>query len=360
MLARVKLHLGKRLAGDLTGGPAPDGLDIRNASPAGRRNGRRGRAHGSGPTPARPTGHAFAADRPGQRACGDPRQPQGLDQRTANLNREIADLRTQVVSATDEIRLLHDRIPPAAPSNLSPGTSVVTAPTGLSDTPPPAQQRSKIRESGQTVLSEEIVARLDGSVFHSGSAELQPEAASKLAAAAQFMLSHPKVLVRIVGHTDASGNDERNLVLSTRRAETVRDYLADKFGLRVAAWWRRARGSSSQSRRTTPRPAGRRTGGSRSRCDPDLSCAPAMVRHLPAGSVLEDGMLDLGPTATAALALVKGRHGRNIRHKLLGSMQRAFHGHPAHYEAVDGRCVSRATRPCAPLLDRERLGRPAR
>ena len=71
-------------------------------------------------------------------------------------------------------------------------------------------------------------------MFHSGSAELQPEAASKLAAAAQFMVSHPKVLVRIVGHTDASGNDERNLVLSTRRAETGRDYLADKFGLRVS------------------------------------------------------------------------------------------------------------------------------
>ena len=47
-------------------------------------------------------------------------------------------------------------------------------------------------------------------------------------------------------------------------------------------------------------------------------------------------MLALGPTATAALALVKGPHGRNIRHKLLGSMQRAFHGHSAHYEAVDG------------------------
>ena len=234
MLARVKLHLGKRLAGDSKGGPAPDGLDIRNASPAGG-----GTGVEVAPMAVAQLQQDLQAMRSLQtvlvRELAETRDSlKASDQRTANLNREIADLRTQVVSATDEIRLLHDRIPPAAPSDLSPGTSVVTAPTGLSDTPPPAQQRSTIRESGPTVLSEEIVARLDGSVFHSGSAELQPEAASKLAAAAQFMVSHPKVLVRIVGHTDASGNDERNLVLSTRRAETVRDYLADKFGLRVS------------------------------------------------------------------------------------------------------------------------------
>ena len=140
------------------------------------------------------------------------------DQRTANLNREIADLRTQVVSATDEIRLLHDRIPPAAPSDLSPGTSVVTAPTGLSDTPPPAQQRSTIRESGPTVLSEEIVARLDGSVFHSGSAELQPEGRFQAGRRSAVHGFPSKGSVRIVGHTDASGNDERNLVLSVPAA----------------------------------------------------------------------------------------------------------------------------------------------
>ena len=37
--------------------------------------------------------------------------------------------------------------------------------------------------------------------------------------------------VRIVGHTDASGDDQRNLELSARRADAVRDFLADEFRL---------------------------------------------------------------------------------------------------------------------------------
>jgi OOP family OmpA-OmpF porin len=42
---------------------------------------------------------------------------------------------------------------------------------------------------------------------------------------AQAMADHPKISVRIEGHTDSQGSDSYNLKLSGGRANAVRDYL---------------------------------------------------------------------------------------------------------------------------------------
>jgi outer membrane protein OmpA-like peptidoglycan-associated protein len=44
----------------------------------------------------------------------------------------------------------------------------------------------------------------------------------------QAMIDHPKIHVEIQGHTDSQGDDDFNLKLSQRRAESVRDYLIKK------------------------------------------------------------------------------------------------------------------------------------
>ena len=138
------------------------------------------------------------------------------DRRSAALDREVADLRARVVSASDEIRALRDRVQPASPPDPPRPIAAVAVDANAAPNPAPQPQ---------------VLARLDGSVFRTGSAELQPEAATRLAAAGRFIAAHPAVRVRIVGHTDASGDDQRNLELSGRRAEAVRDYLADRFDL---------------------------------------------------------------------------------------------------------------------------------
>jgi peptidoglycan-associated lipoprotein len=45
------------------------------------------------------------------------------------------------------------------------------------------------------------------------------------------MQQHPELILEIEGHTDMVGSDDYNLLLGQKRAESVRRYLADKYGI---------------------------------------------------------------------------------------------------------------------------------
>ena len=49
--------------------------------------------------------------------------------------------------------------------------------------------------------------------------------------AGQKMEQNPKSLVELVGHTDRTGSNKYNLLLGERRAESVKRFLADRFGI---------------------------------------------------------------------------------------------------------------------------------
>jgi outer membrane protein OmpA-like peptidoglycan-associated protein len=69
--------------------------------------------------------------------------------------------------------------------------------------------------------------------FKFDSAELTPEAKTTLGQIAQVLqddLMRDKVIL-LEGHADASGGDDYNLDLSTRRAGSVRDYLVTTYGI---------------------------------------------------------------------------------------------------------------------------------
>lgn len=64
--------------------------------------------------------------------------------------------------------------------------------------------------------------------FDKNSAVLKPELRDVLSTFAKGLADKPGLLVRIVGHTDSSGNDAINNPLSQQRADTVRNFLEDR------------------------------------------------------------------------------------------------------------------------------------
>ena len=65
----------------------------------------------------------------------------------------------------------------------------------------------------------------NGILFDSGSANIQPQSMGIIRQIYQVMQQESNLKLKIVGHTDGDGDDQTNLVLSTKRAEAVRDAL---------------------------------------------------------------------------------------------------------------------------------------
>jgi len=77
----------------------------------------------------------------------------------------------------------------------------------------------------------DIVVRLVGLTFPSGSATLSSEYRGLLDRVRQAADVFPRSQIVIEGHTDSYGSDETNLGLSRERAEAVSRFLADQFGV---------------------------------------------------------------------------------------------------------------------------------
>jgi peptidoglycan-associated lipoprotein len=64
--------------------------------------------------------------------------------------------------------------------------------------------------------------------FDTDKYEVRSVDAPTLEAKVEVLRTHPAVRIRIVGHADERYTDEYNLVLGTRRAEAVKDYLMQR------------------------------------------------------------------------------------------------------------------------------------
>ena len=73
-----------------------------------------------------------------------------------------------------------------------------------------------------------IVLTLGDVLFATGRADLKPEATNNLLALITFLNSYPNRTAAIEGYTDSVGSNDANLLLSERRAESVRSYLTGK------------------------------------------------------------------------------------------------------------------------------------
>lgn len=69
-------------------------------------------------------------------------------------------------------------------------------------------------------------------LFEFDKATLTPAAEAELRKAAEVIRKSPPGGVRVIGHTDAKGDDAYNLKLSEARAQTVRDWFGQQVGVR--------------------------------------------------------------------------------------------------------------------------------
>lgn len=70
-----------------------------------------------------------------------------------------------------------------------------------------------------------VVAEISGIQFATGAATLNAEAREALARFSGIVVTYPELRFKVEGHTDSTGSDETNRMLSLQRAITVRDYL---------------------------------------------------------------------------------------------------------------------------------------
>jgi outer membrane protein OmpA-like peptidoglycan-associated protein len=88
------------------------------------------------------------------------------------------------------------------------------------------------RDEAQVILTEnQLVIRLYGLTFSSGSAVIAPDQFMLLTKIMRALREFPSKKYLVTGHTDAQGNDAYNLNLSENRAAAVRAYLEANMNL---------------------------------------------------------------------------------------------------------------------------------
>jgi outer membrane protein OmpA-like peptidoglycan-associated protein len=96
-----------------------------------------------------------------------------------------------------------------------------------------AQLRAQLLSQLNSILQTRDSARgliinMSDVLFDTGSYTLKPGAREKLAKISGIVLAHPGLALQIEGHTDSVGGDDYNQQLSERRADSVRDFLAEQ------------------------------------------------------------------------------------------------------------------------------------
>lgn len=88
------------------------------------------------------------------------------------------------------------------------------------------------RDEAQVLISgDQMVIRLYGLTFRSGTAVIMPEHFMLLTKVMRALREFPDRKILVAGHTDSQGNDAFNLNLSENRAAAVRAYLEANMGL---------------------------------------------------------------------------------------------------------------------------------
>jgi outer membrane protein OmpA-like peptidoglycan-associated protein len=116
------------------------------------------------------------------------------------------------------------------PDQVDVPTDLRDAPANLSEIrplpPEPAPQPVPVRPRVTKKVS--ILLNV---YFKLGKYDLRPKYYATMVEVARFLRTHPKATAKIEGHTDNIGSPEYNLELSQRRADSVRNYMIEHYGV---------------------------------------------------------------------------------------------------------------------------------
>lgn len=145
---------------------------------------------------------------------------------------DLADSRARIAELEDEIRDLDEQLGGVSQERVALVQRL--------------EAEARIREQFTTIESlfqreearisregNNLVLRLVGLTFESGSTEVAPDHYALLQKVAQAASVFPRSQIVIEGHTDSYGSDDANMALSRARADAVSAYLADNFGIPV-------------------------------------------------------------------------------------------------------------------------------
>lgn len=94
-----------------------------------------------------------------------------------------------------------------------------------------AELRRKLEGSGVRVVrnGDEIELVMPGNItFDLNESTIKPSFSSTLESVSLVLKEYDKTIIQIEGHTDSSGSDSYNQLLSERRASSVRDFLLNQ------------------------------------------------------------------------------------------------------------------------------------
>ncbi|HRI78078.1 MAG TPA: OmpA family protein [Cyclobacteriaceae bacterium] len=88
------------------------------------------------------------------------------------------------------------------------------------------QEEMEIHKIAEPIESKIAFQSLE---FENGKADILPAMHTDLDKLGNFLIDHPKLKLKISGHTDSAGKEESNLKLSQARADAIKQYLVDQF-----------------------------------------------------------------------------------------------------------------------------------
>jgi OOP family OmpA-OmpF porin len=155
---------------------------------------------------------------------------EGLRDKEAQSERDLADTRQRVGELEDEIRDLDQRLGGVSQERVA-LVQRLEAEARLREQFASIENMFNRDEARVSREGNRMIIRLVGLTFQSGQAEVQPMYRALLEKVKKAADVFPRSQIVIEGHTDSYGSDETNLALSRKRAEAVSAFLSTELGV---------------------------------------------------------------------------------------------------------------------------------
>lgn len=170
----------------------------------------------------------------------------GVETMNADRSKSVTRVRGTIVNGITPIRVMADgsyikvyvgeqRVA-NMPNAIFPRTEALQFFSGGSTSPENPAYIGPIRIAESTMslydaLVEEGRVATQGILFDLDSDVIRPESTPTLQEIGEMLTNHADLRIAIEGHTDSSGDDAHNLELSDRRANAVRRFLIEAYGI---------------------------------------------------------------------------------------------------------------------------------